>query len=146
MKSSPRTRRLRSGFTLMEVLLVLVILVILAGVVAVPLTTTQDRANVQNAKLYIENLETCVKSFRIATSQWPGDLQSLISPPSGMSPAKWGGPHIEEPTIPNDPWGNPYQYNPQGQRNNGMKPDIWSLGPDGMENTGDEVGNWPQQQ
>lgn len=146
MKRSVTHNHRRSGFTLMEVLLVLVILVVLAGVVAVPLSNTQDRANSQAAKLYVESLEASVKSFKIATNKWPGDLQSLIQPPSGMSPARWGGPHTEEIAIPADPWGNPYQYNPQGQRNNGIKPDIWSLGPDGVENTGDEVGNWPQPQ
>jgi hypothetical protein len=54
---------------------------------------------------------------------------------------QFGGPYLENADAIIDPWGQPYQYNPQGTNNNGTKPDIWTVAPNG---DGKQIGNWPK--
>jgi general secretion pathway protein G len=67
-------------------------------------------------------------------------LQALITPPANKA-AQWVGPYITESKVPNDPWGEPYQYVYPGQKNKGSY-DLWSKGPDKQSGTADDIGNW----
>ncbi|MFZ5833317.1 MAG: type II secretion system major pseudopilin GspG [Planctomycetota bacterium] len=136
--------RCRRGFTLIEVLLVLVILVVLASM-SVPLYQTYQRqANKNAAKSQIGLFDTALETFSMNTNSYPTTeqgLEALITPPADLpDPNKWEGPYIKG-EIPVDPWGNPYQYAYPGGRNPDSY-DIWSLGPDMADGTEDDIGNW----
>ncbi len=137
--------RRRRGFTLIEVLLVLVILVLLASM-SVPLYQSYQRqANFKAAKSQIGLFETAIEGFQLNIGSYPTTeqgLNGLLAPPADLpNPAKWEGPYLKGNEIPLDPWGTPYQYRFPGDRNpNGY--DLWSIGPDRTDGTEDDVGNW----
>ncbi len=134
-------RRRRGGFTLIEVLLVLVILVILGAIAAPLYISTQQQANIKAAKAQALNLKSPLNVYRLNTGDFPASLDALYQPPADLAdPNKWGGPYLEEP-LPPDPWGNEYQYLYPGSRNPGTY-DVWSMGPDKADGTADDVGNW----
>ncbi len=100
MKPARMSRRRRDGFTLIEVLLVLVILVIL-GSIAVPMyISTQQQANVKAAKAQVLELKTPLNLYRMNTGDFPTSLEALWLQPADVNPAKWGGPYLEEPLRP----------------------------------------------
>lgn len=139
---SRRTRSARrAGFTLMEVLLVLVILVILGSLAVGMFTNTQRKANINATRSQIGAFTTPISTYYIDTNQYPLDLDSLRRPPANMAnPQKWAGPYLNK-EIPLDPWGNQYRYLFPGK----FRPeeyDIWSLGPDGIDGSEDDIGNW----
>lgn len=137
------SRRRRTGFTLMEVMLVLVILVILASFSVGMFSSYQGMATERAAKSQIGMFKTPLEMYYQIMNEYPTTnqgLNALVSPPSDASfPEKWKEPLME--SIPQDPWGNPYQYESPGVQNPN-KYDIWSFGPDGLNNTDDDVGNW----
>lgn len=134
-------RRQQHGFTLIEVLLVLVILVILGSLAVGMFTNTQRKANIKAAAAQIGGFTTPIGTYYLDTNEYPPDLQSLRTPPASMAnPAKWQGPYLSK-DVPLDPWGNPYQYAYPG-RYRPEEYDIWSLGPDGVDGSEDDIGNW----
>jgi general secretion pathway protein G len=141
MKSRSRRPR-RRGFTLMEVLLVLAILVILGSFVTVGYIRLQQGANRDAAKSQITMLEDAVALYtlHVGTAPSPTDgLQALRTVPTDLAnPAKWQGPYLDK-EIPKDPWGGDYQYE-QTQDNDGNPiVRIWSNGPDGAPGGNDDV-------
>ena len=127
-------RRARRGFTLMEVLLVLAILVILGGTATFFFAGMQTNANKRAALTQINATKSFWAAYRMDVGQYPATLDDLYTQPADLAnPAKWGGPYIDKP-IPPDPWGNPYQYTPSGDQ---FK--VWSWGPDGTDNTEDDI-------
>jgi general secretion pathway protein G len=135
------SRRRRSGFTLIEVLLVLVILVILGAIAAPLYISTQQQANIKAAKAQALNLKSPLNVYRLNTGDFPTSLDALWQCPADLpDPNKWGGPYLEE-QLPLDPWGNQYQYQYPGTHNPGTY-DVWSMGPDRADGTADDVGNW----
>lgn len=143
----PNSRRRRQrGFTLVEVLLVLVILVILASLVVTAYGPIQRRARINAARTQVGLFKTAMENFQLVTGNYPTTdqgLEALRNPPSDLpdaDPADW--PMIDS-EIPLDPWGMAYQYESPGQHNvNGY--DIWSLGPDKVDGTEDDIGNWEE--
>ena len=142
MKHS-RHRRSSRGFTLIEVLLVLVILVILVSLVVGTYTKAQQTANRRAARTQIGLFETPLKMYYMEMNSYPSTqhgLQALREAPSDLpNPHKWYT-FLEKP-IPNDPWGQPYEYQCPGEVNEDSY-DIWSLGPDKADGTDDDIGNW----
>ena len=144
MREISRSRRLsrqKSAFTLIEVLLVLIILVILGSLAASVFTGTQDKANIQAATIQIGLVEEPISRYRLAMNKYPEELSELWEEPEDDDEKeKWGtSAYMKE--IPDDPWGNPYEYLAEGEKNpDGY--DIWSLGPDGEDGTEDDIGNW----
>lgn len=140
--SSRRHRRSR-GFTLIEVMLVLVILVILGSLVVSTYTNVQKQANVDAANAQISMFTTPLGMYHLNQNSYPTTeqgLQALREPPSDIpNPNDWV--QLMDKPIPNDPWGNPYEYTYPGTYNPNSY-DILSLGPDGAAGTGDEIGNW----
>ena len=131
-KKSSRRRR---GFTLMEVLLVLVILVIMGSMVGVFLSKARKRAFVDTAKTQMAQLGVTVKSYEIDLGMYPSTqqgLQALLSPPADLKiPSKWRGPYLEGQQVPSDPWGNPYGYSSDGETFR-----IWTVGANGQDEGG----------
>jgi general secretion pathway protein G len=144
----PRDRRRQSGFTLIEVLLVLVILVILASFAVVQFTGVQRRAHLNAAKAQVSLCETALDQFQLSIGSYPSTTQGLqalrIAPQDLLNPSKWDGPYLKK-DLPKDPWGNPYQYVCPGIHNPDSF-DVWSLGPDGANGTPDDIGNWTTQE
>ena len=136
------SRARRAGFTLMEVLLVLVILVIL-GSIAVPIFSgTQESAEKKTAQTQVSMLARAIDMYRFDTKKYPGSLDELTQRPSDKVTAdRWAGPYIEDNKALDDPWDNPYKYSPNG-KHNPERYDVWSLGPDGQDGSADDIGNW----
>lgn len=153
MKNSRSPGRTRHGFTLLEVLLVLAILVILGSLVTYYFVGMQDQGFSQAAKTQIEMLEDNVTAYKLKVGTYPTTLNDLVQMPSGLTPQKWGGPYLEAGEgIPLDPWGNQYQYTLQSGNQsvsttgvNVAQFVIVSFGPDGQQGTQDDISNLPEQ-
>lgn len=138
-----RARSHRKGFTLIEVLLVLIILVIIGSLAANVFTGTQDRASINAAQTQVTTLvPTAINLYRLHMNKYPSKLEELWEKPSDQDEQEmWGGPYLE-PLKP-DPWGNAYEYLAEGKHNSD-KYDFWSAGPDGKSGTEDDIGNWEE--
>ena len=136
--SSPPPR----GFTLMEVLLVLAILVILGSFVTVSATSSlQQNANQDAARGQIGMLEEAIGHYTLNIGRPPSDLTGLrIAPADLKNPAKWAGPYLGK-DLPKDPWGNDYHYEVTDQQEGQFR--IWSDGPDGQSGSDDDISNDP---
>ena len=134
--------RLRFAFTLLELLVVLVILGLLAGYVAPKYFSQIGKSEVKTTQAQIGALEKALDQYRIDTRHYPSTEQGLAAlnaKPAGE--ANWGGPYLKK-AVPNDPWGNPYQYRMPGEHG---EMDIFSFGPDGAaggSGDGADIGNW----
>ncbi|ADB18329.1 general secretion pathway protein G [Pirellula staleyi DSM 6068] len=131
-------RRKRAGFTLMEVLLVMAILVILGSLVTVSFVRIQQNANRDGAKNQIKALSTAIDAYTLNIGTAPTTQQgfeALKNAPADLkNPAKWAGPYLEK-EIPLDPWSNPYNY----EQLTANTYRIWSSGPDGNSGSDDDV-------
>jgi general secretion pathway protein G len=137
MKVSLRRRR-RRGFTLMELLLVLAILVILGSMVGVSIFQMQKNANIKAARTQIGLLEKAITAYQVDVGSYPPALEGLLAAPGDLkNPTKWAGPYLEKGQLPADPWGNPFAYELQSAEHYR----LWSAGPDGQNGTPDDVQN-----
>jgi general secretion pathway protein G len=134
-------RRRRRGFTLMEILLVLAILVVLGSLVTIGYVTVQKNANMDAARTQIKMLDDAVDQYRLGVGKYPSEeqgLESLRVQPPDAPPNKWRGPYLES-DIPLDPWGNAYIYEETQDQYNEPSFQISSLGPDGTNGTPDDI-------
>lgn len=139
------TRTLQKGFTLIEVMVVVVILSILAAVVVPRIMDNPDKARVTKARQDIRAIESALNLYRLDNFQYPSTdqgLEALVEQPSGSpEPRNWkAGGYLDR--LPKDPWNNDYQYLSPGE--NG-EIDIYSLGSDsapGGEGPAEDIGNW----
>jgi general secretion pathway protein G len=122
----------RSAFTLLEVLIVVAILVVLAGVGGMTYLNFLENAKEDAATTQAHNLEKAATAYKIRQGDYPPSLDALTQP------APDGSPALVEPEGVLDPWQHPFQYDPQGQHNQGRKPDVWTTNP----SNGKQVGNW----
>lgn len=140
-------RRKQKGFTLIEIMVVIVILGILGALVVPRLMGRPDEARAVAARQDINTLAQALKLYRLDNARYPTSeqgLSALVSKPSsGPQPKNWKpGGYVER--LPVDPWGNPYQYAAPGTHG---EIDIWSVGADGEpggEGGDADVGNWQQ--
>ena len=136
-QSNAATRRL-NAFTLVELLLVLTILAILAGIVLPRMTGSTERARVTAAQTQISTLGTALGAYEVDNGSYPRGwegLQALMK--KSRDAGNWHGPYMEK-DIPLDPWGHPYVYECPGKRNPSGY-DLYATGPDGTV-----YGNWTQ--
>ncbi|KPK85656.1 MAG: type II secretion system protein GspG [Deltaproteobacteria bacterium SM23_61] len=124
------------GFTLIEIMVVIVILGILAGLVLPRFMGRTEEAKKVKAKLQIENLEGALKLYKLDNGAYPTTEQGLEAlvkkPATGAVPANWReGGYLEKGKIPLDPWNRPYVYISPGVKNKDF--DLKSLGGDGEE-------------
>jgi len=130
------------GFTLIELMLVIIIIGVLVAMVAPRLTGRSQQARIAAAQADINaHLSTAVDLFELDNGRYPTTeqgLEALRTVPSGAP--HWKGPYLKRP-VPLDPWGNPYVYKSPGQHNR-EDYDLFSYGPDGVEGGKDEITNW----
>ena len=142
----PRRRAARRGFTLLEILVVLAIIGLLAGLAITNIDKIFGGAQAQVAETFAkQTMKTALTAYRISMGDYPSTaegLQALITCPSGKE-GKWRGPYITESKIPLDPWNEPYQYAYPGKHNKSGY-DVWSKGPDKQDGTNDDIGNWEE--
>ena len=133
----------RAGFTLVELLLVMVILGVLAAIVLPKFAGRGEQARETAARTQIVNFGTALSAFEVDNGFYPrgkDGLQSLLQKPNDAP--NWRGPYLEEKGgIPNDPWGRPYIYECPGKHNVNSY-DLSSSGFDGRDGTEDDVTNW----
>ena len=141
--SKLKTQNRNAGFTLVELLLVLVILAVLAAIVYPKLSGRSEQARQTAAKTQIANFGTALGAFEVDNGYYPrgkDGLQALITKPSDAP--NWRSPYLEDKGgIPTDPWGRAYLYECPGKHNTSGY-DLSSAGPDGREGTEDDVTNW----
>lgn len=148
-----RSRTVRSGFTLIEVLLVILILGLLAAFVVPQFVGTGEGAKIDIARAAVGrsgSIATALEMFRLHVGRYPTTeegLMALIEMPDTLESDEqttqvWRGPYIQDPGSLRDPWGNEYQYRFPGEINDETTYDLWSNGPDGEEGTDDDIGNW----
>jgi len=121
-------RKMR-GFTLVELLVVLAILAMLAGLVGPRVMNQLGGARSKSAGIQIRDFEQALEMYRLDVGRYPGNedgLDALVEQPSGVN--GWNGPYLRSGQLPQDPWGNPYQYRIPGA--NGRDFNIISYGAD----------------
>jgi general secretion pathway protein G len=118
----------QAGFTLVELLVVLVILVLLASLVAPRVIGYLGTSRTKAAKVQIQSLTTALELYKIDVGRYPStseSLKALVEAPPGA--ASWNGPYLTKKEVPNDPWGRAYAYRSPGEHG---AFDIVSLGAD----------------
>ncbi|MBN1903319.1 type II secretion system major pseudopilin GspG [Candidatus Sumerlaeota bacterium] len=140
-KKGGRYQGSQKGFTLIEMLLVLVILGTLAAIVIPKFAGRSEQARITAAETQISNFETSLDAFEVDNGYYPEGDEGLIELLEQPENAKnWKGPYLKH-SIPLDPWGNAYIYECPGSNNeNGY--DLMSMGPDGQKGTEDDIANW----
>ncbi len=121
------SRRLSRGFTLLELMVVVVILGILLGVVAYNVQGKDDKAKVTAARASMRSVENAIEMYKLDVGKYPDKMDDLITQPSDAR--NWDGPYLKEKSIPRDPWGKPFVYLKPGE--GGRPYDVVSLGRDG---------------
>lgn len=137
----------KQGFTLIELMVVVVILGILAGLVVPRIMGRPEEARRMKAKVQLESIETALKLYKLDNGVYPSTeqgLDALVEPPAvGELPARWRqGGYLEKRTVPRDPWGNDYVYLSPGLRG---EFDLISFGHDGQpggEGNNADINNW----
>lgn len=134
-----------NGFTLIELMVVIVIIGILTTVVVINVLPNVDKAALTRARADIAALETALTSYKADTMVFPSSTQGLAA--LKAAPTDLAQPDRYRPggyltRLPDDPWGHPYQYASPGSHG---AFDVWSMGPDGTSGPGgeaDDIGNW----
>lgn len=140
-----RLKAHEAGVTLIELLIVIVILGLLAGVIALNVMPQRDKAKVATTRQSIEVLDVALQMYSIDVGDYPTTeqgLEALRNPPNPV-PADWNGPYVGNPTF-NDSWGNAFIYRYPGTHA-GYSYDLYSLGRDGKEGGEDynaDITNW----
>ncbi|MBT8489419.1 MAG: type II secretion system major pseudopilin GspG [Deltaproteobacteria bacterium] len=142
-----KRKRDNRGFTLIELMVVIVILGILAGLIIPRIMSRPEEARRSKARLQIESLETAVKLYKLDNFTYPTTeqgLQALVEPPTvGTLPKNWRkGGYLEKGKVPKDPWDNDYVYLSPGTQGDF---DIMSYGADGEqggEDNNKDINSW----
>lgn len=131
------------GFTLIELLVVLAILALLAGLVGPQVLNQLGGAKSKTAAVQIRDLEQALEMYKLDVGRFPSTdqgLQALVTAPGGVR--GWNGPYLKGSRVPEDPWGNAYQYRLPGQHG---AYDLVSYGANGAPGGSGEdadVANW----
>ncbi len=159
----------RRAFTLTELLIVMAILVLLVSLIGPRLLGAKKKADINAVKTQIGMFQSALERYAVDMNRFPSSeegLAALVSQPSAdgsdvsssdsgssddtpaeggsseSSGATWDGPYLKTETLPSDPWDKPYSYEYPPTHNKINLPDIWSFGPDGQENTEDDIVSW----
>ncbi|MBN2704749.1 MAG: type II secretion system protein GspG [Pontiellaceae bacterium] len=127
-KNSKRHSAKRSGFTLIEIILVVVIIGILAGIAIPNIGNKSDKAKISAGKANISTLDTAVSEYQMMNGEYPSSLDQLLDEAKG-------GPYLKKMNIPKDPWGNEFVYSAPGSHNT----HSFDISASGHE---EDVNNW----
>lgn len=131
------------GFTLLEVMIVIVIILAIAGLVTVNLMGSRDEATKGTVNIQLKSMKDALKQFNLAFNRYPTEEEGLAvlwskEAMTEEDAAKWRS-FLDEP-IPNDPWDSPWGYRTESE--SGRAFDLWSNGPDKQEGTEDDISVW----
>jgi len=132
----PTLRNTRAGFTLVEIMVVVIVISILAATIIPKFMGTTHDAKVATAKSNIAELDSVLERYNVQMDTYPSTeegLKVLVEKPANDD-GKWRGPYIT--LLRPDPWGHPYQYRYPGTHH-ASGPDLWAKDPEGAE-----IGNW----
>ena len=143
-QEAPAAQRRHQGFTLIEIMAVVVIMGMLMATLAVGISSQLDKAQISNAKIQIKRIEQALEFYKLDNRRFPTadqGLDALRNKPSSPPVPRDYNPagYIKREQLL-DPWDAPFTYQIPGQHNT-YSFDIWSLGPDGVEG-GDDIQNW----
>ncbi len=124
----------QAGFTLIEILIVVIIIGLIASLVAPNLIGRYERSREEIAKAQVEMLSSGILSFKLDMNRYPSSFEELVK----STDPKWRGPYLSKQTIPKDPWGRDYQYKTPGDHG---PFDLYSLG-DGGKLDENSARNW----
>ncbi|HUN54038.1 MAG TPA: type II secretion system major pseudopilin GspG [Smithella sp.] len=147
MKLFNQNKNRQAGFTLIELMVVIVILGVLAGLIIPRIMGRPDEARVTKAKIQMEALESALKLYKLDNGSYPTTeqgLNALVEPPTvGNIPKNWRqGGYLEKNKVPKDPWGNDFVYLSPGNHGDF---DLTCLGADGEpggEGVNKDINNW----
>ncbi len=132
----------KKGFTLIELMLVVIILGILVAMVVPRLVGRGEQARNQAAEADIKsNIALALDIYELDNGRYPDKLEDLLKDPGESKAANWNGPYLKRRPI--DPWGRGYNYKSPGQHDNDY--DLYSYGGDGAEGGGDDIVNWDEE-
>ena len=137
-----RKRSREKGFSLIELIVVLVILGLLATVVGPQVMKRLAQGKAEIAKLQVDQLEGAIGLFRFDVGRYPSSSEGLEALLRDAGIENWSGPYLEKSTVPKDPWGREYEYRSPGQHSDF---DLWSHGADGTpggEDDSADVTSW----
>ncbi len=128
----------RKGFTLVELMLVVIIISVLVAMAMPRLAGRSEEARIAAASADIfSNISTALDLYELDNGSYPDSLDALRAKPTDM--VNWKGPYLKK--RPLDPWQRAYKYKSPGTHNS-EDYDLYSLGPDGQEGTADDITNW----
>lgn len=143
---SSRNHHKLSGFTLIEIMIVMVIIAMLAALAAPRLMGALSGSKAKATKIQIETLSNALDTFHLDTGRYPTqqeNLQVLVQNPQAAPIQNWHGPYLKKNKIPADEWGNPFVYEIPSKH--GMSFDIYSYGADGKPGGAEDdadIGSW----
>ena len=140
MATDLRKQETEKGFTLIELIVVLVILGLLAAVVAPRVYDKLAKGKEQIARIQIKELEGALQLFSFDMGRYPTSsegMDALVRNPGNLD--SWKGPYLAKSELPKDPWGRPYVYRCPGMHSDY---DIFAYGPDGVEGGDDDICSW----
>ena len=132
----------RSGFTLIEILLVVMIIAMIAGLIAPQLAGKGRDAQIKKAIADIEGgIAMALELYELDNGAFPQKIEDLITDPGSVK--RWKGPYLKKRVMPKDPWSNEYIYSFPGAENQNSY-DLSSAGPDSQTGTEDDITNWKE--
>jgi general secretion pathway protein G len=137
-------RTTAAGFTLIEIMVVVVIIGMLSGLVGVNVFNRLKKANIQATKTQIYNLSQALDNYKLDNHAYPSSemgLDALINKPSNVGNTYASGGYLQQKKLPNDAWGQEYNFVSPGVHNTDSF-DLWSKGPDREDGTDDDISNW----
>lgn len=133
----------RNGMTLIEIMVVVAIIAGITGLIAVNVVGRQEKANIQLTETQVSSVMNALDQYKLDNHAYPSSdqgLDALVNKPSvGKTPKYYpDGGYLKK--APKDAWGNDFSYASPGTHGNNVE--VWSLGPDGEEDTEDDIKSW----